>query len=214
LTELFEAGRSGNLYCQSAWLYLFSRGGIFMFQTEQLIEDCRRALKENNAHAAIKEIIAKAVAEPAQVLKALGEPKLAGIQTLYRSNELTILNVSWGPSMFLYPHDHRMWAVIGIYGGREENAFYRRGESGLTTSGAKTLDTKDVIPLGDSVIHSVTNPLETITAAIHVYGGDFFAVPRSEWDPNTLEERPFDIAAAMRVFEESNKRLPQAETAR
>ena len=46
---------------------------------------------------------------------------------------------------------------------------------------AKTLDTKDVIPLGEAVIHSVTNPLEQITGAIHVYGGDFFATPRSEW---------------------------------
>jgi predicted metal-dependent enzyme (double-stranded beta helix superfamily) len=63
------------------------------------------------------------------------------------------------------------------------------------------------------VIHAVTNPLEKITAAIHVYGGDFFAVPRSEWDPNTFEERPFDVAAAMRVFEESNKGLRAAESA-
>jgi predicted metal-dependent enzyme (double-stranded beta helix superfamily) len=185
-----------------------------MFETEQFVEDCCSALKDANAHAAVKELVTKAVAEPAHVLKALGEPSLASIQTLYRSDQLTILNVLWGPCMFLYPHDHRMWAVIGIYGGREENAFYRRSESGLTTAGAKTLDTKDVIPLGDSVIHAVTNPLEKITAAIHVYGGDFFATPRSEWDPNTLEERPFDVAAAMRVFEESNKRLRTAELAK
>ena len=183
-----------------------------MFETQKFTEECRSALKEANAHAAVKEIVAKAVAQPAQVLKALGEPKLAGIQTLYRSDELTILNVLWGPCMYLYPHDHRMWAVIGIYGGREENAFYRSGESGLTEVGAKTLDTKDVVPLGESVIHAVTNPLEKITAAIHIYGGDFFATPRSEWNPNTLQERPFDVAAAMRVFEESNKRLRMAET--
>ncbi len=184
-----------------------------MFETQQLIDDCCRALNETNAHAAVKEIVARTVTEPSQVLKALGEPKLASIQTLYRSDQLTILNVLWGPCMYLYPHDHRMWAVIGIYGGREENAFYRRSESGLAAVGAKTLDTKDVVPLGESVIHAVTNPLEKITAAIHVYGGDFFAVPRSEWDPKTLEERPFDVAAAMRVFEESNKRLPKAEAA-
>jgi predicted metal-dependent enzyme (double-stranded beta helix superfamily) len=185
-----------------------------MFETQRFIEDCRGALKDNNAHAAVKEIVARAVAEPSHVLKALGEPKLASIQTLYRSDQLTILNVLWGPCMYLYPHDHRMWAVIGIYGGREENAFYRRSDGGLTTVGAKTLDTRDVAPLGESVIHAVTNPLEKITAAIHVYGGDFFATPRSEWDPNTLEERPFDIAAAMRVFEESNIRLRANNTDR
>lgn len=185
-----------------------------MFETQKFIDDCREALKETSAHAAVKEIVAKSVAEPTQVLKALGEPKLAGIQTLYRSDRLTILNVLWGPCMFLYPHDHRMWAVIGIYGGREENAFYRRGENGLTNAGSKTLDTRDVIPLGESVIHSVTNPLETITAAIHVYGGDFFATPRSEWDPKTYQERPFDVEAALRVFEESNQRLRANDTDR
>jgi predicted metal-dependent enzyme (double-stranded beta helix superfamily) len=106
-----------------------------------------------------------------------------------------------------------MWAVIGIYGGREDNAFYRRTENGLTESGAKTLEIKDVIPLGDAIIHSVTNSLDKITAAIHVYGGDFFATPRSEWDPQTLEERPYDVTHLMRVFEESNERLRAAEIA-
>ena len=45
--------------------------------------------------------------------------------------------------MRLYPHDHRMWAAIGIYQGREDNAFYRRpGPEARTLleSGGKTLD--------------------------------------------------------------------------
>jgi predicted metal-dependent enzyme (double-stranded beta helix superfamily) len=66
--------------------------------------------------------------------------------------------------------------------------------------------------LGEAVIHSVTNPLDRITAAIHVYGGDFFVVPRSEWDPQTLQERPFDIEHAKEVFEEANKRLASPDT--
>ena len=174
-----------------------------MFNTERFIEDCCSALNQDNTHAAVKEIVTRAVAEPSQVLKALGEPRLAGVETLYRSDSLTILNVLWGPFMRLYPHNHLMWAVIGIYGGRSEN--------GLIELGANTVDTKDVIPLGEAVIHSVTNPLEQITAAIHVYGGDFFATPRSEWNPKTLEERPYDVAHLMRVFEESNERVRAAE---
>jgi predicted metal-dependent enzyme (double-stranded beta helix superfamily) len=100
-----------------------------------------------------------------------------------------------------------MWAVIGVYGGREDNVFYRRTDAGLAELGGKTLETRDVIPLGDQVIHAVSNPLEQITAGIHVYGGDFFATPRSEWDPQTLKERPWDVNHAMRVFEASNERL-------
>jgi predicted metal-dependent enzyme (double-stranded beta helix superfamily) len=178
-----------------------------MFETDRLIQDCRDRLRETNAHGAIREIIAKAVSEPAQVLESLGEPKLSGIETLYRSDDLTILNVLWGPGMVLYPHEHRMWAVIGIYSGREDNAFYRRAEKGLASAGDKTLGPKDTLPLGKDVIHAVTNPLDQITAAIHVYGGDFFATPRSEWDPQTFQERPFDLERAKQVFADANKRL-------
>jgi predicted metal-dependent enzyme (double-stranded beta helix superfamily) len=178
-----------------------------MFETDRFIQDCCAGLGEQYAHAAVREIVARAVSEPGQVLKSLGEPKLSGLQTIYRSNTLTILNVLWGPGMTLYPHDHRMWAVIGIYSGREDNAFYHRSGSGLALQNEKTLNLKDTIPLGEKVIHAVTNPLDRITAAIHVYGGDFFAVPRSEWDPKTLEERPFDLEHARQVFAEANKRL-------
>jgi predicted metal-dependent enzyme (double-stranded beta helix superfamily) len=178
-----------------------------MFESDRFIEECRRSLGEQNPHAAVREVVGGAVSEPDRILKALGEPHLSGIQTLYRSDTLTILNVLWGPGMTLYPHDHRMWAVIGIYSGREENSFYRRSESGLQAHGAKTLDLKETLPLGEAVIHAVTNPLDRITAAIHVYGGDFFAVPRSEWDSQTLQERPFDLERAKEVFAEANRRL-------
>ena len=40
------------------------------------------------------------------------------IDVWYR--DLTILNVVWTPGMAVYPQDHRMWAVIGLYGGRED----------------------------------------------------------------------------------------------
>ena len=61
--------------------------------------------------------------------------------------------------------------------------------------------------LGRDVIHSVTNPIPRLTGAIHVYGGDFFAARRSEWDPETLDERPYDSAGVIRRFEESNAAL-------
>ena len=178
-----------------------------MFQKERFIEDCRAALKEPHAQAAIRELVARAVSEPAQVVRALGEPKLAGVDKIYRADDLTILNLCWGPRMVFKPHDHRMWAVIGIYTGREENTFFRRDGDGLKQHGLKVMEPKDTAPLGASIIHAVTNPLDKITGALHVYGGDFFAAPRSEWDPKTHKEQPYDIAATMRAFEESNARL-------
>ncbi len=50
----------------------------------------------------------------------------------------------------------------------------------------------------------MTNPISRLTGAIHVYGGDFFAEERSEWDPETLLEGRFDVERAMRLFEEAN----------
>jgi hypothetical protein len=39
-----------------------------------------------------------------------------------------------------------------------------------------------------------------------VYGGDFFAAERSEWDPDTLSEQRYDSAKVMRYFEAENAR--------
>ncbi|HKA44372.1 MAG TPA: hypothetical protein VKF40_20480, partial [Burkholderiales bacterium] len=87
--------------------------------------------------------------------------------------------------------------------------FYRRSERGLVQHGTRELNAKDTIPLGAAVIHAVTNPLDQITGAIHVYGGDFFATPRSEWDPETLAEQPYSVERTMRAFEQANKRLAE-----
>lgn len=179
-----------------------------MFSLDQFIADCRAARAQDPSYKAVREVVARAVSEPAAVIKGLGEPERGEIQTLYRSNDLTILNVIWAPRMTLLPHNHQMWAVIGIYTGREDNIFWRRvpgGEGGkVEAAGAKALSEKDAEPLGPDVIHSVTNPIPRLTGAIHVYGGDFFADGRSEWDPETLHEQRCDVQRILRTFEEAN----------
>jgi len=179
-----------------------------MFDTERFTEDCRRAGAEDEAHEAIHEVVARAVSEPSALIAALGEPRQAGFQTLYHGEELTILNFTWAPMMTLMPHDHNMWAVVGIYTGREDNIFWRRNKDSNTieAAGARSLMPGTASVLGRNVVHSVTNPIEKLTSAIHVYGGDFFATDRSEWDPETLEERPYDIDNVRRIFREANAR--------
>jgi predicted metal-dependent enzyme (double-stranded beta helix superfamily) len=119
---------------------------------------------------------------------------------------LTILNVVWAPRMTVMPHDHRMWAVIGIYAGGEDNIFWRRVGGKIEAAGARALRTKDAVPLGPDIIHSVTNPTEKFAGAIHVYGGDFFATPRSEWDSETLAEAPYDAEKTIQLFAKANVR--------
>jgi predicted metal-dependent enzyme (double-stranded beta helix superfamily) len=123
---------------------------------------------------------------------------------LFNSPELTVLNVVWAPRMSIYPHDHRMWFVIGIYGGAENNTIFRRSPNGIVRSGGKKLSERDVFSLGADAIHSVHNPMWRLTGAIHVYGGDFINQPRSEWDPESLVEQPYDAAQVRRVFAEAN----------
>jgi predicted metal-dependent enzyme (double-stranded beta helix superfamily) len=177
-----------------------------MFDIERFVAECRAARQEHSPQSAIKEVVARAMARPREVERALGTPQWAEIGTLHRSPELTILKVIWAPGMSIYPHDHRMWAVIGLYGGREDNVFYRRSAQGLEQAGGKQLDITDTTLLGQTIIHAVTNPLRQFTGAIHVYGGDFFAVLRSEWDPDTFAECPYDVEHAKRVFVEANER--------
>src|SRR5262245_34351494 len=97
-----------------------------MFDLDRFVAECRSALAADKSHRFVREVVARAVSDPAAVLNALGEPKRAEIQKLYHSNDLTVLNVIWAPRMTIMPHNHRMWAVIGIYSGREDNIFWRR----------------------------------------------------------------------------------------
>lgn len=181
-----------------------------MFELERFVEDCRAARAADATHKAVREVVARGVSEPGSVLKSLGEPRRAGIQKLHHSAELTILNVVWAPRMTIFPHNHRMWAVIGIYTGREDNIFWRRVPDGnggrIEAAGAQSLCERDAAPLGTDIIHSVTNPIARLTGAIHVYGGDFFAMERSEWDPETLSEQRYDAQKTLRYFEEENAR--------
>ena len=185
-----------------------------MFDLDRFIEDCRVAERVHSPQKSVREVVARAVSDLKDVLEVLGEPALAGIDALYRSDDLTILNVVWGPRMTIMPHNHLMWAIIGIYTGREDNVFWRRlpepDGRRIEAAGAKSLGQGDVEALGRELIHSVTNPLSRLTGAIHVYGGDFFAVPRSEWDPETLLEQPFELQRAMRLYEEANAALARS----
>jgi predicted metal-dependent enzyme (double-stranded beta helix superfamily) len=181
------------------------------FDLDQLISDCTAALAEAAPSRAVHELLGRAVSDSAAVENALGRPERGGIRRLHVSDELTVLNVVWAPRMTLMPHNHNMWAVIGVYGGREDNIFWRRRKDDprgrIEAAGAKSLGPNEVRPLGPEIIHSVTNPTSKLTGAIHIYGGDFFAVERSEWDPENLEEHPYNLEKNLQLFEDANATL-------
>jgi predicted metal-dependent enzyme (double-stranded beta helix superfamily) len=178
------------------------------FDVDELIAACIEAAAEAQPLLAVRDVLARALADPDDVATALA-PTTGGLSLLHNTPDLTIINIVWAPGMTLLPHDHRMWAVIGIYGGTEDNVFFRRDPDDATRiveTRAKSLGVGDIALLGDDAIHSVHNPLERLTGGIHVYGGDFVREPRSQWGPGEPVEQPYDLDFVVQTFAEGNAR--------
>lgn len=112
--------------------------------------------------------------------------------------------------MTLVPHNHHMWALIGLYTGREDNMFWKRTEHGANgrriVAGERGRFFRDVVELPVDVIHSVTDPLPRFTAGLHIYGGDFFATERSQWNAETLAEETTNGEKVRAIFARENER--------
>jgi len=177
------------------------------FDLDRFTEDVKRARAEDDSQKAVEEVIARAVSDRRAVLRALGEPQQAQVETLYRDSDVSIFNLVWAPRMVLMPHNHLMWASIGVYTGREDNIMWERTGQTIQASTATALSNGEVFSLPSDAIHSVVNPINRLSGAIHVYGGDLTVVKRSQWDPETLREQPFDFEEGRRLFREANERL-------
>jgi predicted metal-dependent enzyme (double-stranded beta helix superfamily) len=175
-----------------------------VFDTDSFLSECEAAMKESQPRLAVKEVLGRAMSDPAAVAGAL-PPTRAGISRLHVSPTLTVLSVIWAPHMHFGPHDHRMWAAIGIYSGGEDNTFFRRAEETLVESGGTSLRPGAVALLGDDAVHAVRNPTSEFTGSIHIYGGDFFATARSEWRGQPYREQPYDVEYVLNYFEEANR---------
>src|SRR3954471_17022719 len=122
-----------------------------------IIDRCQRAVGEHTPALAVRDVLDELIRDPSALDTALGPVERGGITPLHNADDLTILRVAWTPGMALNPHEHRMWAVIGLYGGQGDNAFYRRTADGLAEAGGKDLTARQVLILGDDVIHSVAH---------------------------------------------------------
>jgi predicted metal-dependent enzyme (double-stranded beta helix superfamily) len=171
---------------------------------EDIVERCRVAMGEHTPALAVRDVLTELVRAPSALADAIGPVTEGGIRPLHRSSELTVLHIAWTPGMQLNPHNHGMFAVVGMYGGQEDNSYYRRAPVGLEATGGRSLVSGDVLVLGEDAIHAVANPKREYAVALHVYGGDFFDADRSEWDDETSEERPRDIEGTMRRFAAAN----------
>lgn len=171
-----------------------------MFQVDDFLSDCVVASTAPEPRLALKEVLERAVRQPGQIAQQLPATR-AEVVPLHVSDRLSVLKVVWAPGMRFRPHNHLMWAAIGLYGGEEDNTFYRRFGHGLAVSGGRELHAGDVALLGDDAIHAVTNPRPHFTGAIHVYGGDITRRPgRSEWEDDSGAEVDYDFERTRDYF--------------
>lgn len=186
------------------------------FNLDKFIADCKSAVAGDKPQRVISEIVQVAVSDSKSLMEAIGKPTRGMVEKLYVSDNLTILNVVWAPKMTIMPHNHNTWAIIGVYSGREDNIFWRRIKNDKTgkieAAGAKSIAASEVAKLGKNIVHSVTNPTSELTGAVHVYGGNFFEIERSEWDPLSLSEGPYDVEKTLALFEAENSRYQPANT--
>jgi predicted metal-dependent enzyme (double-stranded beta helix superfamily) len=176
-----------------------------VLDVDQFVAECRACVEESEPRLAVADLLERTV-DPASQCEAALPAERAELTTLHHSPDLTVLKVVWAPGMSIWPHDHTMWAAIGIYTGQEDNTFFRRVEGSLQPRRTRELSTADVVLLGDDAIHAVHNPLGECTGSIHVYGGDFFGRDVSQWDPETLQAA-HEVGPPWRVFAEANERL-------
>jgi hypothetical protein len=70
-----------------------------MFDLDRFVVRCKTSVAAGEGQRGIREIMKEAVRDPGAIVDALGEPTRAGVATLYRGDDLTIVNLVWGPRM-------------------------------------------------------------------------------------------------------------------
>ena len=163
------------------------------FSLQQFIASCRTA----PGVQAVAKVMREAVQDPDGIRAALAATP--GDRILHQTSQLTVLNVVIPAGFRSTPHDHAIWAIVGIYEGQEDNVFYRNLGDRLTVSERHEVRAPGVIILDGTTIHAISNPLAQPTRGLHVYGGHLDKAPRSLWDPDTFEQSPYTREHAMAI---------------
>ncbi len=151
-----------------------------MYSLDNLLDELRQAARDGDLPA-VADVVRNAIGEMPFV------PQVGSSQLLHSEPGLTVLHTVVNPGFVSPPHDHRTWAVIGIYDGQEDNTFYRLvyGSRRIEQAGSRNLRKGEVLTLETEAIHKIANPLNNKLIALHVYGKNIFEIERSAWDPAT-----------------------------
>lgn len=159
-----------------------------------IIERCTQALETPDPQSSIEAILLNAAKDPAIAEAISNRTKFASLEDLaiHRSERLTLLAGTLPPGFSAGPHNHNLWSVVSVCAGQEDNQFFERDGDGLKQTGEASVVAPGVLSNDANVIHAIRNLLDTPLLVLHAYGGDLFATPRSNWDPETHKEIPYD----------------------
>ena len=139
-----------------------------MFDVDEFVNACDAALAESEPQLAVRDIVARAVSSPHELEQAFGEPTAWGVEVLHNDDRFTVIHFVWPPTLRLFPHEHKMWSTVGIYGGVEDNTFYRRVENGIVESGGRSASAGDVVMLGSDPPSSSTIAFLTTSSSTRI----------------------------------------------
>jgi predicted metal-dependent enzyme (double-stranded beta helix superfamily) len=168
------------------------------FEVEAFVTACQHAATEVDPAGAVRDVVEAAIAEGPSIDAIFGTEVIGAFDTLFASPDLTVQRIGWPAGSRSSPHEHRMWAVVGVYAGTETNRLFERSRQGLIEQSVQHLEVGEVLVLGDDAIHAVANPLRGRTVGLHVYGGDIVGSARSAWSPDG-KEVPFSEDATARL---------------
>jgi len=181
-----------------------------MFTVPAFIDAVRSSIASPDPAESVFRLLSEAISQPAAVDAALQAeglvtPDRPQYAVLHQSADLTVLHVVLPGGLEGPPHNHLAWVAIGMMRGREESIQYRRSGAGLVETGRQELRAPGVMVLPADAIHRIRNPLAERSHALHVYGGSLANPARSLWNPFTMREERFDIAALERYEQEMQR---------
>jgi predicted metal-dependent enzyme (double-stranded beta helix superfamily) len=159
-----------------------------VFNPDELVHRCLSGLTATDPVGLAAEAMASALADCGGAQRTFQE---GAFNVLYWSPKLLIFQGTGQPGVWSRIHDHKMWAVIGVFRGVERNEFFERGDTRLRKTSELDIQAGQAKVLDPDVIHRSGNPDTEPNGWLNVYGGDLIHAVRSQWDDDGTNERPY-----------------------
>ncbi|HEX6247443.1 MAG TPA: hypothetical protein VFZ64_06180 [Nocardioidaceae bacterium] len=170
------------------------------FDPDRFVAECQAAAAESDPVQAVRDVVEATIRQGTAIDDTLGVELTGDPDTLFHSSGLTVQRIMWPGGSASAPHDHRMWAVVGVYAGCEVNTIFDRQGGSINPSEVIPVDAGGVLTLPVHAVHAVRNPDRRWTAGLHVYGGDIIDTERSAWLPDGTEAPQCEVAAQRRIM--------------